>query len=156
MNPCPEPSNKTPAPGRTSIPTLQHRRSGAAFDFSHPDDVLNSVRLMKSEKRAILASWISDARAVEGTPALRELENGTIVHVDDVMHALKSLDSNEGLVVDHRHGPLSPPPFARRTRVGLPWSVYRARRRNNRDDDDDPPPCLTAGVVALHGSFAIA
>lgn len=156
MNLRPEPSNKMPAPDWTSIPTLQHRRPEAALNFSRPDDVLNSSGLMKTEKRAILASWISDARAVAGTPALRELENGTIIHVDDVMHALKSLDCNEGPVVDHRQGPSSPPPFARRKRVGLPWSVYRARRRNNRDDDDDPPPCLAAVAVPLRRTFSIA
>jgi len=156
MNLRPEPSNKTSAPDWTSAPRLRRRRSEAGLTLSRPDDVLNSSELARTEKRAILASWISDVHAVAGAPALRELENGTIVHVDDVMHALKSLDGAGQPVANHRHGPSSPLPPARRKRVGRPWSVYRARRRSERDDDDDPPPCLAAVAVPLRRTFAVA
>ena len=39
--------------------------------FSHPSDVVNDPDLTLNEKRAILASWASDACAVESVPALR-------------------------------------------------------------------------------------
>jgi hypothetical protein len=52
---------------------------------AHPDLTLN-------EKRAILASWASDACAIESAPALRESPNGAPVPFDDVMDALRTLD----------------------------------------------------------------
>ena len=36
--------------------------------FSHPADVVNDPDLTLNEKRAILASWASDACAVESVP----------------------------------------------------------------------------------------
>jgi hypothetical protein len=39
--------------------------------FTHPDEVMNSPALTRTEKRAILASWVSDVRAVMNQPALR-------------------------------------------------------------------------------------
>jgi hypothetical protein len=59
--------------------------------FSHPSDVVNDVDLTLNEKRAILASWASDACAVEAAPALRTTPAGT-VRFDDVMDALRALD----------------------------------------------------------------
>jgi hypothetical protein len=40
--------------------------------FDHPHDVVNDTDLTLNEKRAILASWASDACAVEAAPALRQ------------------------------------------------------------------------------------
>jgi hypothetical protein len=58
-----------------------------------PYDVLDSIALGKEEKRAILASWASDACAVEGMPAWRRLpRTGTLVPVDDILDALRALD----------------------------------------------------------------
>ena len=37
----------------------------------HPDEVLTATHLTVDEKRASLASWASDARAVTDVPALR-------------------------------------------------------------------------------------
>ena len=42
---------------------------GSVFD--HPRDVLADATLSRAEKRAILASWASDAAAVTSCPALR-------------------------------------------------------------------------------------
>lgn len=42
-----------------------------ASAFSHPRDVINDPDLTLNEKRAILASWASDACAVEAAPTLR-------------------------------------------------------------------------------------
>jgi hypothetical protein len=39
--------------------------------FRHPREVLGYPGLSRAEKRAILASWASDARAVESCPSLR-------------------------------------------------------------------------------------
>jgi hypothetical protein len=55
--------------------------------FSHPADVVNDPDLTLNEKRAILASWASDACAVESVPALRRAPNegGRPVPFDDVV-----------------------------------------------------------------------
>ncbi len=62
--------------------------------FSHPSDVVNDPDLTLNEKRAILASWASDACAIESVPALRRppTQGGKPVAFDDVMDALRALD----------------------------------------------------------------
>jgi hypothetical protein len=64
--------------------------------FEHPSEVVGDPDLTLNEKRAILSSWASDACALEAAPELRELPRGKVVRFDDVMDALRSLDSNEG------------------------------------------------------------
>jgi len=66
-----------------------------AENFRRPTDVLEDADLTLSEKRAILASWASDACAVEGTPELRRWAGAAPVSFDDVMDALKKLDGAE-------------------------------------------------------------
>lgn len=77
--------------------------SGTGFDlhallrpagaFSHPTDVVRDADLTLNEKRAILASWASDACAVDSAPALRISPPGSKpVTFDDVMDALRALD----------------------------------------------------------------
>ena len=63
--------------------------------FSHPTDVVNDPDLTLNEKRAILASWASDACAIESVPALRRAppKGGRPVAFDDVMDALRALDA---------------------------------------------------------------
>jgi hypothetical protein len=63
--------------------------------FEHPSEVLDDPDLTLNEKRAILASWASDACAVEAAPDLRELPRGRRVSFDDIMDALRSLDRSE-------------------------------------------------------------
>ena len=61
--------------------------------FEHPDDVIKDPDLTLNEKRAILASWASDACAVEAAPALRRAPGGRRpVSVDDILESLRSLD----------------------------------------------------------------
>jgi hypothetical protein len=60
--------------------------------FEHPSHVVNDPDLTLNEKRAILASWASDACAFEAAPALRCAPGGNPVRFDDVMEALRSLD----------------------------------------------------------------
>ena len=64
---------------------------GSVYD--HPRDVVTDATLSTSEKRAILASWASDAAAVASNPALRELPGSRrLVSVDEVLEALSALD----------------------------------------------------------------
>jgi hypothetical protein len=61
--------------------------------FEHPSHVVNDPDLTLNEKRAILASWASDACAIEAAPALRSAPGGKkTVRFDDVMEALRTLD----------------------------------------------------------------
>lgn len=60
--------------------------------FGHPSDVVNDPDLTLNEKRAILASWASDACAVEAAPELRAAPSGSAVRFDDIMEALRTLD----------------------------------------------------------------
>jgi hypothetical protein len=59
--------------------------------FDHPSEVVNDPDLTLNEKRAILASWASDACAIEAAPALRQGRKKP-VRFDDIMDALRSLD----------------------------------------------------------------
>ena len=61
--------------------------------FAHPRNVLADPDLTVNEKRAILASWASDACAVEAAPALRCAPGGRKpVSVDEILEALRDLD----------------------------------------------------------------
>jgi hypothetical protein len=61
--------------------------------FLHPTDVLKDPHLSADEKREVLASWASDASAVQDEPHLRWLL-GTVepVRLDEVLEALHRLD----------------------------------------------------------------
>jgi hypothetical protein len=60
--------------------------------FPTPMDVVNDPDMTTQEKRAILASWASDAHAVEAAPELRQVGAAPPVRLEDIMSALKSLD----------------------------------------------------------------
>lgn len=61
--------------------------------FSVPYEVLDDPSLNRTEKRAILAEWASDACAVESFPALRRLPGTTFpVTLSSIMDALAQLD----------------------------------------------------------------
>jgi hypothetical protein len=88
-----------------------------------------------SEKRSLLASWASDANAVPNFPALRRLENGSIVLIDEVLDALKELDRFD----ETKDG------YTRVSRGHWSRLSRRWRQGNDDDDDDDPPsPATTA------------
>ena len=68
--------------------------------FEHPQDVVSHPTLSLSEKRAILASWASDACAVASCPSLRAPEGlKGAVTVDEILETLRALDQ----------GPRNPP-----------------------------------------------
>jgi hypothetical protein len=78
---------------RFDLDTLLH----PAGAFAHPSDVLRDPDLTFNEKRAILASWASDACAIEAAPALRQAPGTTRpVSFDDIMDALRVLDRQAG------------------------------------------------------------
>ena len=68
--------------------------------FDHPNDVVAHPKLSLSEKRAILASWASDASAIASCPALRAPPGlKKPVSIDEILEALTALDG----------GPRQPP-----------------------------------------------
>jgi hypothetical protein len=67
--------------------------SDPLFDFRRPFDVARHPTLEPEVKRAMLASWASDARTVESEPTLRRPPGpGIPVPVKEVLAALRSLD----------------------------------------------------------------
>jgi hypothetical protein len=86
---------------------------GSVYD--HPRDVLRAENISTAEKRAILASWASDAAAVASNPALREWPGSRrVVSIDEVLEALTELD-------DRPQGPPGGKPMCVKSisRVGL-------------------------------------
>src|SRR5690348_18437348 len=77
-------------PGRDpfDLDALLHPASA----FAHPMDVVCDADLTLNEKRAILASWASDACAVEAAPDLRANTSGRVVRWDEIMDALRILE----------------------------------------------------------------
>ena len=101
---------------------------------SHPKEIL-TAGLSIAEKREILSSWASDARAVPDAPALRALDNGAVVSVHEILDALRALDG----LKSPRVGPVKMNRFTRRR--GFLELLAAASRKGRSDDDDDPPPC---------------
>lgn len=60
--------------------------------FRTPMEVVNDPDMTVQEKRAILASWASDAYAVEAAPDLRQPPSAPVVRFDDIVDAMKRLD----------------------------------------------------------------
>jgi hypothetical protein len=90
--------------------------------FEHPQHVVEDPDLTPNEKRVILASWASDACAIEAAPALRQAP-GTRhpVRFDEVMNALRTLDQLAG---NH----LSPPRYRRILENRIPGMFGRRSR----------------------------
>jgi len=65
-----------------------------ATSFKHLREVLEHPSLSRSDKRALISGWASDACAVEGRPAWRQIPgSGALVLVDDLLAALQALDA---------------------------------------------------------------
>src|SRR5262245_5104121 len=62
--------------------------------FAGPMAVVDDQDLTLTEKRAILSAWASDARSAEAL--LNRNDDAGVVHLDDVMHALRELDRRYG------------------------------------------------------------
>jgi hypothetical protein len=109
---------------------------GAAI-YTHLDDVTSDPNLTTAEKRAVLASWVSDARAIENAPSLRRLDSGAVVEVDKILQALALLDER---VPDRRDNSQRLPPSRRSYSVISKWLSGGEPTNGSNDDDDDPPP----------------
>ena len=72
-----------------------------SLSYSHPSEVLSDPELGLNEKRAVLASWASDACAIEAAPSLRLAGDGPPVSFDDIMDALKTLDGEAHARTDY-------------------------------------------------------
>lgn len=105
-----------------------------------PRDVLYDRTISTEEKRALLASWASDLRAVENWPALRRLDDGTELHIDDILEALKALDSL--VEKDIRQSSVLPFPSHR-------LGSHKWPDRCDDDDDDPPPASMAVGLPPL-------
>lgn len=101
-----------------------------ASAFSHPMDVVRDADLTLNEKRAILASWASDACAVEAAPDLRANGSGRVVRWDEIMDALRILDGEAakyGMPLPHYKRVL-----ARKSAGLLGLAGLRSRNRNDQ------------------------
>lgn len=102
-----------------------------AAAFEHPNEVVNDPDLTLNEKRAILASWASDACAVEAAPELRcAPTQARPVRFDEIMDALRSLDrqAHDGTEASARY---------RRALRRQRW-MWRSRSSGGRGSSGDP------------------
>lgn len=98
--------------------------------FAHPMDVVRDSDLTLTEKRAILASWASDACAVETVPDLRASTCGNVALWDDIMDALRALDSDGG----------KPLPHYKRVLANKDAGLLGMRRFRRKDRNDQGAP----------------
>jgi hypothetical protein len=112
-------------PFDVELDTLLH----PALAFEHPRDVVGDPDLTLNEKRAILASWASDACAV--APALR-CAPGTkrAVPVDEVLEALRALDKQANATDTARY---------RRSVRRRSIETFRSHRAKDRADTGRDP-----------------
>ncbi|HVX80462.1 MAG TPA: hypothetical protein VHB23_03725 [Devosiaceae bacterium] len=61
--------------------------------YSRPEEVASDPALTLERKRALLAHWASDIHALPNFPSLRSLARGVTVEVDEILEALRSLDT---------------------------------------------------------------
>src|SRR3569623_65579 len=119
-----------------------------------PLDVVQDPDMSIEAKRSLLASWASDARAVPNCPALRRLDDGNLVLIDDVLDALKLLDGRPTLGSTRREDIAAPLSRGHWSRLARRWRRYR-----DDDDDDDPPPapaCVVPRYPITGGALAAA
>lgn len=120
-----------------------------------PRDVLFDTKMSRAEKRALLASWASDARAVENAPGLRWLDGGEIASLDEIVETLEALDSTAS------EADVTQRPIAKLLPFAGPADRRPAKRHKKiiwprrRDDDDDPPPAPAAAVIPRPRSPAL-
>jgi hypothetical protein len=115
------PSASRRAPFDLDIDNLLH----PAQAFEHPRRVVEDPDLTLNEKRAILASWASDACALAAAPAFRQASaTGQPVRFDDVMDALRVLDQQ----TDNQYR--TPPRYRRILENRIPGMSGRKSRNN--------------------------
>jgi hypothetical protein len=103
------------------LDTLLHPASA----FAHPMDVVRDADLTLNQKRAILASWASDACAVEAAPDLRANASGSAARWDEIMDALRILNGEA-----EKYG--KPLPHYKRVLARKSADGWRSRNRNDQ------------------------
>jgi hypothetical protein len=79
--------------GRMQLRSALYAMLRPGIGFERPDDVLKDPDLTDADKRAVLASWASDACAVAGRPGWRRmLGSETEIPLHEVLEALERLD----------------------------------------------------------------
>jgi hypothetical protein len=101
--------------------------------FAHPMDVVRDEDLTLNEKRAILASWASDACAIEAAPDLRVNSSRSVVRWDDIMDALRTLDKE----TENYAKPL---PHYKRVLARKDAGILGMRRPRGRNRNDQGAP----------------
>jgi hypothetical protein len=134
--------------------TSSPRLTPVASIYTPPTDVTNDATLTIAEKKAILASWISDARAVEDAPLLRRLDSGAVVSLDEIRWALVSLDEPSVGGRETQSDRLLR--FERRRGVVTKWLRRISSSNRSYDDDDDPPPAPAGLGKAFRPTFVAA
>jgi hypothetical protein len=99
--------------------------------------ITTDQKLTTAKKKAVLASWISDARALESAPSLRRLDSGAVVEVDAILRALVLLDEQS---LDRRENGSRLHPSGRSRSVLSRWMKRISPSKSSNDNDDDPPP----------------
>ena len=99
--------------------------------FEQPKDVVTHPSLTLPEKRAIRASWASDASAIASCPALRAPEGLRVpVSIDAILEALCELDG----------GPRNPPGESHS-------AAFQRRGRSQPEEDRMDEPLLPRHVI---------
>jgi hypothetical protein len=104
-----------------------HANSLLASTFSHPREVLANPFLDALQKRCVLATWASDAFAVEGKPWLRQIPGSSRqIRIGDILAALRILDEDEGPPPSTQVAHI-PKPITRTRAIGQTASEVRRR-----------------------------
>ena len=119
--------------------------AGKAPLLARPGDVVKDPALTLEQKRSTLAAWLSNLHAIPDAPRWRQLEDGSLVDIDEIYGALRALDDGEGDAAG-----ASVPKGKEKSRS---W-IRSIIPGNRTDDDDDPPPCPAVPMrpVPLPGS----
>ena len=110
-----------------------------------PQEVLNHPSMSVEAKRATLASWASDRHAVPNFPGVRQIENGSLVSLAEILQALRDLDDEPR--TDTFSNLVSLAEFRKQHRMRpRPWG------RSTFSSDDDPPPRPAAASFPVNYS----
>ena len=106
-----------------------------------PREVLNHPAMSIEAKRATLASWASDRYAVPNFPGVRQLENGSLVSLAEILQALRDLDDEPDDRVPQRCSSTNLVSLAELRRSNRKKSAkYRLTTRWPHDDDPPSSP----------------
>src|ERR1700709_232331 len=128
------PALKSSAQNTKDCKTSEDELKPSAPFLARPEDILGDPTLSKEEKRAVLASWLSDARALPDAPRWRQLDNGALVDVDGLYTALRGVDDFAGGMEGGASVAASSTSWPLRQKSR--WIGNFIRRKRDDDDDD--------------------